>query len=183
MLRLQRKKCCECCPYLWLKSGHNIKIILCNKATEETFWCPQTFIVRFLMISTSATTGFYSRTERKGQQVCCRRNRERACVGVCALRENKVGVHWNWTLGIASVWTTFYNFVYTGNLFTLWEGGEKRKRKKDHKANEIEQQNNRGILGDIKCCDYISHTFSTIKFTRFVQGQNCFNSFSPSFFR
>jgi hypothetical protein len=31
----------------------------------------------------------------------------------------------------------------------LREGGEKRKRKKDHKVNEIEQQNNRGTLGDI----------------------------------
>ncbi len=39
-----------------------------NKATEETFWCPQMFIVRFLIIGTSATTGFYSRTERRGNR-------------------------------------------------------------------------------------------------------------------
>ncbi len=31
----------------------------------------------------------------------------------------------------------------------MQEGGEKKKRKKDHKVNEIEQQNNRGTLGDI----------------------------------
>jgi len=135
--------------------------ILWNKATEETFWCLQTCIVRFLIICTSATTGFYSRTERRGNRhVAVETERERAW-GCCALRENEVGVHWRWTLGIASVWTTFYNFVYTGNLIELREGGEKRKRKKDHKVNEIEQQNNRGTLGDIKCSDYILHTFST----------------------
>ncbi len=54
-------------------------IVSCNKATEETFWCPQTFIVRFLIISTSATTGFYSRTERRGNRhVAVETERERA---------------------------------------------------------------------------------------------------------
>jgi hypothetical protein len=43
----------------------------------------------------------------------------------------------------------FYNFVYTGNSFNLREGGEKRKRKRDHKVCKIEQQNNRGTLRDI----------------------------------
>jgi hypothetical protein len=42
---------------------------------------------------------------------------------------------------ITSVRTSFYNFVYTGNLFNLREGGEKRKRKRDHKVYKIEQQN------------------------------------------
>ena len=45
---------------------------------------------------------------------------------------------------ITSVRTSFYNFVYTGNLFNLREGGEKRKRKRDHKVSKIEQQNNQG---------------------------------------
>ncbi len=56
---------------------------MCNKATEETFWCPQTFIVRFLIIGTSATTGFYSRTERRGNRhVAVETERERAWVCV-----------------------------------------------------------------------------------------------------
>jgi hypothetical protein len=51
-----------------LKNSDDYLIIVKNKATEETFWCPQTFIVRFLIIGTSATTGFYSGTERRGNR-------------------------------------------------------------------------------------------------------------------
>ncbi len=48
-------------------------------------------------------------------------------MGVCALRENEVGVHhrmdtWVW-VDITSVRTSFYNFVCTGNLFNLQERG------------------------------------------------------------
>ncbi len=57
-------------------------------------------------------------------------------MGVCALRENEVGIHQRmdaWVgVDIASVRTSFCNFVYTGNLFNLREGGEGRKRKRDH---------------------------------------------------
>jgi hypothetical protein len=47
-------------------------------------------------------------------------------VGVCALRENAVGVHGEmdalvW-VDITSVRTSFYNFVCTGNLINLREG-------------------------------------------------------------
>jgi hypothetical protein len=74
-------------------------------------------------------------------------------VGVCALGETEVGVHrrmdaWVW-VDITSVRTSFYNFVCTGNLFNLREGGEERKRKRDHKVCEIEQQNNRGRSGTL----------------------------------
>ncbi len=69
-------------------------------------------------------------------------------MGVCALRENAVGIHcrmdaWVW-VDIISVRTSFYNFVCTGNLFNLREGGEEGKRKQDHKVCEIERQNNWG---------------------------------------
>ncbi len=37
-----------------------ILIVLYNKRTEETFRCPQTFIVRFLIIEKHVPTGFYS---------------------------------------------------------------------------------------------------------------------------
>ncbi len=43
----------------------------------------------------------------------------------------------------------FYNFVYTGNLLELREGGEKRKRKKDHKVNEIEHKIIEGCSGTL----------------------------------
>jgi hypothetical protein len=69
----------------------NIIDILYNKATEEIS-CPQTFIVKILIIETSAATRFYSTTERRGNRhVAVETKRERAWV--CALRENGVGVH------------------------------------------------------------------------------------------
>ena len=41
--------------------------------------CPQTFIVKILIIGTSVTTGFYSRTERRGNRhVAVETERERA---------------------------------------------------------------------------------------------------------
>ncbi len=42
--------------------------VLCNKATEETFLRPQTFIVKFLVIGIYTKTGFYSRVEIKGHR-------------------------------------------------------------------------------------------------------------------
>jgi hypothetical protein len=74
-------------------------------------------------------------------------------VGVCALRENAVGVHckvdaWVW-VDITGVRTSFYNFVCTGNLFKLREGGDERKRRQDHKVCEIERQNNRVRSGTL----------------------------------
>jgi hypothetical protein len=74
-------------------------------------------------------------------------------MGVCAMRENAVGVHcrmdaWVW-VDITSVRTSFYNFVCTGNLFNLREGGEEGKRKQDHKVCEVERQNNRGRSGTL----------------------------------
>ena len=136
--------------------------ILWNKATEETFWCPQTFIVRFLIIGTSATTGFYSRTERRGNRhVAVETKRERAWVCVHCEKMRLASIE-KWMLGIASVWTTFYNFVYTGNLFKLREGGDKRKRKKDHKVSEIEQQIIEGCSGTLNAattfCIHFPHT-------------------------
>ncbi len=79
---------------------------------------------------------------KEGQQARCRRNQKRASVGVCALQENEVSIHhrmdaWVW-VDITSVRTSFYNFVCTGTLFNLREGGEERKRKQDHKVCEIE---------------------------------------------
>ncbi len=45
--------------------------------------CPQMFIVKILIIGTSATTGFYSRTERRGNRhVAVETERERAWVCV-----------------------------------------------------------------------------------------------------
>ncbi len=45
--------------------------------------CPQTFIVKILIIGTSATTGFYGRTERRGNRhVAIETERERAWVCV-----------------------------------------------------------------------------------------------------
>ncbi len=49
---------------------------LYNKATEEIS-CPQTFIVKILIIETSAATVFYSTTERRGnRQVAVETERE-----------------------------------------------------------------------------------------------------------
>jgi hypothetical protein len=63
--------------------------------------------------------------------------------------------------------TSFYNFVYTGNLFNLREGEEKRKRKRDHKVSKIGQQNNRGTLRDINVatafCIHFPHKVSRPK--------------------
>ncbi len=74
-------------------------------------------------------------------------------MGVCALRENALGVQckmdaWVW-VDITSVRTSFYNFVCTGNLFKLRGGGEERKRKQDHKVCKIEWQNNWGRSGTL----------------------------------
>ncbi len=45
--------------------------------------CPQMFIVKILIIRTSATTGFYSRTERRGNRhVAVETERERVWVCV-----------------------------------------------------------------------------------------------------
>ena len=114
------------------------------------------FIVRILIIGTSATTGFYSGKERRdNRHVAIENKRERAW-GVCALWENEVGIHWNGTLGIASVWTTFYNFVYSN-----CEKGERKEIGRKIIKIMALFTNDRGTLGDIKWCDYISHTFST----------------------
>jgi hypothetical protein len=47
----------------------------------------------------------------------------------------------------------------------LQEGGEKRKRKKDHKVNEIEQQNNRGTLRDINAATTFGIHFPQKEYT------------------
>ncbi len=51
--------------------------------------CPQMFIVKILIIRTSATTGFYSRTERRGNRhvaVETKRESERGCVCIARKR-------------------------------------------------------------------------------------------------
>ncbi len=77
-------------------------VLLYNKATEEIL-CPQTFIVRFLIIETSATTRFYSIMERRGNRhVAVETERERAWV--CAHCEKmRLASIERWTLGIASL--------------------------------------------------------------------------------
>ncbi len=135
----------------------------------------QTFIVKILIIGTSATMGFYSRTERRGNRhVVVETEKERAWVCVHCEKMRLASIE-KGTLGIASVWTSFYNFVYTRNLLKLWIGGEKRKRKKDHKVNEIEQQNHRGTLGDIN----VATTFHI----HFPHGEKHTNSISILFFK
>ncbi len=52
-----------------------------------------------------------------------------------------------------------FTTLFIQELLKLQEGGEKRKRKKDHKVNKIEQQNNRGMLGDINAATTFSIHF------------------------
>ena len=65
--------------------------------------CPQTFIVKILIIRTSATTGFYSRTERRGNMhVAIETEKERAWVCVHCEKTRLASIE-KLTLGIASV--------------------------------------------------------------------------------
>ena len=61
--------------------------------------CPQTFIVKILIIKTSAAMGFYSTTERRGNRhVAVETERER--VWVCVLCEKmQLASMVRWTLG------------------------------------------------------------------------------------
>ncbi len=45
---------------VWLYDCNIFTFIVIAKGTEETFWCPQTFIVRFLIIDKRVPTAFYS---------------------------------------------------------------------------------------------------------------------------
>jgi hypothetical protein len=50
---------------------------------QRRLLCPHTFIVKILIFVTSATTGFYSKTERRGNRhVAVETERERAWVCV-----------------------------------------------------------------------------------------------------
>ncbi len=134
-------------------------VILWNKATEETFWCPQTFIVRILIIRYKCNNGFYSGTERRGNRhVAVENERERAWVCVLCEKMRLASIEKR-TLGIVSVWTTFYNFVY----LNCEKGERKEVGRKIIKIMAL-FTNDRGTLGDIKWCDYISHTFSTVNY-------------------
>ncbi len=88
-----------------------------NKATEETFWCPQTFIVRILIIDKHVPMGFYSETQ-KGKLGKSPVEIERAHAwGVCIAR-NKVSVS-----GKVNVWNcSCVNYFLQLNLFKLREG-------------------------------------------------------------
>jgi hypothetical protein len=56
-----------------------IKVIVC-KGAEETFVCPQTFIVKIRIPIFGCTSTIYSRTERRGNRLVARETeRESVC--------------------------------------------------------------------------------------------------------
>jgi hypothetical protein len=94
--------------------------------------------------------GFYSRTERRGNRhVAVETERERAWVCVHCEKMRMVSIE-NGRLELL-VCELLFTTLFIQETYLNCEKGErkKRKRKKDHKVNEIEQQNNRGTLGDI----------------------------------
>ncbi len=71
-----------------------------SKGGEETFVCPQIFIVKIRIILFSCTSTIQSRTERRGNRLVARETeRERESVCDLALPENEVGVCCKWSLG------------------------------------------------------------------------------------
>jgi hypothetical protein len=79
--------------------------------------------------------------ERRGNRhVAVVPERERAC-GCVHCEKTRLASIENGCLE-SLVCELLFTTLFIQELLKLREGGEKRKRKKDHKVNEIEQQNN-----------------------------------------
>jgi hypothetical protein len=112
---------------------HTAYCIYCVIMEQRRLLCPQTFIVKIFIIVTSATTGFYSKMERRGNRhVAVETERERAWVCVHCEKTSLVSLK-NGRLELL-VCELLFTTLFIQGLLELREGGEKRKRKKDYEV-------------------------------------------------
>jgi hypothetical protein len=93
--------------------------------------CPQTFIVKILIIETSAATVFYSTTERRGnRKVAVETERERVWVCVhcekmqlASIMNERLGMNWHY-----SCENYFFTTLFVQETYSICEKGKEEER-------------------------------------------------------